>query len=192
MVDQVHCARLMPDPSLSLLFLAAFGAATLLPLQSEGVLVTLMLRGTHPVWTLLAVATFANVLGSLVNAALARSLLRWRGQRWFPAGEAPPSRAQPHYQRFGYWACSRAGCRPRRSLTVIAGVMRDRVAIHAARVHCEGGRYCSRKMVPGGSESGSRDIPRGGPLGYHRAVRDLLLSPRLPARSALFTPESHP
>ncbi len=45
------------------LFLAAFGAATLLPLQSEAVLVGLLLSERHLVWLLLAVATLGNVLG---------------------------------------------------------------------------------------------------------------------------------
>ena len=35
------------------LFLSAFGAATLLPLQSEAVLVALLLAGQHPLWALL-------------------------------------------------------------------------------------------------------------------------------------------
>ena len=34
------------------LFLAAFGAATLLPLQSEAVLVGLLLNGRYSVWLL--------------------------------------------------------------------------------------------------------------------------------------------
>ena len=49
------------------LFFAAFGAATLLPLQSEAVLVGLLLKGQYWLWSLLAVATLGNVLGSVVN-----------------------------------------------------------------------------------------------------------------------------
>ena len=54
------------------LFLSAFGAATLLPLQSEAVLVGLLLAKAQPAWALVAVATFGNVLGSLVNWCLGR------------------------------------------------------------------------------------------------------------------------
>ena len=50
------------------LFFAAFGAATLLPLQSEAVLVGLLLSDRYWLWALLAVATFGNVLGlSLIH-----------------------------------------------------------------------------------------------------------------------------
>ena len=56
------------------LFLSAFGAATLLPLQSEAVLVALLLAGQHPLWALLLVATLGNVLWSWVNWLLGRSI----------------------------------------------------------------------------------------------------------------------
>lgn len=45
--------------SLWALLLSAFGAATLLPLQSEAVLVALLLRQPEAWMTLLAVATWA-------------------------------------------------------------------------------------------------------------------------------------
>ena len=60
------------------LFAAAFAAATLLPLQSEAVLVGLLVLGEHPVPALLAVATAGNVLGALVNWALGRWALEWQ------------------------------------------------------------------------------------------------------------------
>jgi membrane protein YqaA with SNARE-associated domain len=56
------------------LFLAAFGAATLLPLQSEAVLVGLILSDRYWLWLLLAVATLGNVLGSVVNWWLGRAI----------------------------------------------------------------------------------------------------------------------
>lgn len=46
-----------------LLFLSAFGAATLLPLQSEAVLATLLLKKEHSASFLISIATFGNVLG---------------------------------------------------------------------------------------------------------------------------------
>lgn len=42
---------------------AAFGAATLLPMQPEAVLVGLLLTDPYAAWTRLAVATTGNVLG---------------------------------------------------------------------------------------------------------------------------------
>ncbi len=53
------------------LFLAALLAATVLPAQSEAVLAAMLLAKTHPASTLIAVASLGNVLGSLINWALA-------------------------------------------------------------------------------------------------------------------------
>ena len=142
----------MPDPSLPLLFFAAFGAATLLPLQSEGVLVALLLRGMHPVWTLLAVATFANVLGSLVNAMLGRSLLRWRDRRWFPVKRSRPGPRAASVPALRLLVAARElGAGHRRSAHRHRG--RDAgavVAIHAAGVHRQGGTLsAARENGPG-------------------------------------------
>jgi len=54
------------------LFISALGAATLLPLQSESVLVALLLSTAYSPWTLLAVASAGNILGSLINWLLGR------------------------------------------------------------------------------------------------------------------------
>ncbi|WP_039012073.1 YqaA family protein [Pseudomonas brassicacearum] len=86
------------------LFLAAFGAATLLPLQSEAVLVGLLLSERHLVWLLLAVATLGNVLGSLVNWWLGSRLEHFNDRRWFPVSPAHLDKARVHYQRFGHWS----------------------------------------------------------------------------------------
>ena len=49
------------------LFLSAFGAATLLPLQSEAVLLGLLYEGSYaPIW-LISIASLGNILGSCVN-----------------------------------------------------------------------------------------------------------------------------
>lgn len=84
------------------LFLAAFAAATLIPAQSEAVLAALVLAGGHPVWLLLATATTGNVLGSLVNWALGRFLMRHAGHRWFPVSAARLDRAAQWYGRWGW------------------------------------------------------------------------------------------
>lgn len=95
----------MPSPTALLLLLAsAFGAATLLPLQSEGVLVTLLLQWPQALWLLLAVATFGNVLGALMNWVLGRYLLHHQDKRWFPLKAEALARAQRGYARFGYWS----------------------------------------------------------------------------------------
>ena len=86
------------------LFFAALGGATLLPLQSEALLVALLVDGRHWLWALLAVATLGNVLGSLVNWWLGRRLERFHDRRWFPLSETQLERAKRHYQRYGHWS----------------------------------------------------------------------------------------
>ncbi|EPL07278.1 YqaA family protein [Pseudomonas sp. CF161] len=86
------------------LFLAAFGAATLLPLQSEALLVGLLLNPHYALWLLLLSATLGNVLGSLLNWWLGRRLERFKGRRWFPVSPRHLERARVHYQRYGHWS----------------------------------------------------------------------------------------
>jgi membrane protein YqaA with SNARE-associated domain len=86
------------------LFLAGFGAATLLPLQSEALLVGLLLSDKYSVWLLLSTATVGNVLGSLVNWWLGRGVEHLRDKRWFPVSPQAMEKAQKHYQRYGHWS----------------------------------------------------------------------------------------
>ena len=108
------------------LFLAAFGAATLLPMQSEAVLVGMLLSDRYVASALLAVATFGNVLGSALNWILGRSIERFRHKRWFPVSESKLEKAQQSYLRFGRWSLLLSWVPiigdP---LTVVAGVMRE-------------------------------------------------------------------
>ncbi|MBL7229471.1 MAG: DedA family protein [Pseudomonas sp.] len=108
------------------LFVAAFGAATLLPMQSEAVLVGMLLSDRYVVSTLLAVATAGNVLGSALNWLLGRSVERFRHKRWFPVSESKLEKAQQSYLRYGRWSLLLSWVPiigdP---LTVVAGVMRE-------------------------------------------------------------------
>ncbi len=81
------------------LFLSALGAATLLPLQSEGVLVALLLSQAYSPWALLVVAIAGNVLGSVINWLLGRYLEHFRQRRWFPVPATAAGR------------CCSVGCR---------------------------------------------------------------------------------
>ena len=108
------------------LFLAAFGAATLLPLQSEAVLVGLLLSDKYWLWALLAVATLGNVLGSLVNWWLGRAVERFRDRRWFPVSPAHLEKARIHYQRYGHWSLLLSWLPVIGDpLTLVAGVLRE-------------------------------------------------------------------
>lgn len=108
------------------LFLAAFGAATLLPLQSEALLVGLLLSDKYWLWSLLAVATLGNVLGSLVNWWLGRAIERFRNRRWFPVSAAHLEKARIHYQRYGHWSLLLSWMPVIGDpLTLVAGVMRE-------------------------------------------------------------------
>lgn len=108
------------------LFLAAFGAATLLPMQSEAVLVGLLLAAEQPPALLLLVATTGNVLGSAANWLLGRYIEHLRHRRWFPVPEDKLQRARQAYQRYGRWSLLLSWVPiigdP---LTVIAGVLRE-------------------------------------------------------------------
>ncbi|CAD5107016.1 YqaA family protein [Zestomonas carbonaria] len=130
-------------PAFLALFLSAFGAATLLPLQSEALLVALLLAGQQTPWTLVAVATAGNVLGSLVNWLLGRFLEHFHGRRWFPVSETHLQRAQRHYRRFGCWTLLLSWLPiigdP---LTLVAGMMREPLWRFLLLVTlAKGGRY---------------------------------------------------
>ncbi|NMY16553.1 DedA family protein [Pseudomonas sp. WS 5019] len=117
------------------LFLSAFGAATLLPLQSEAVLVALLVAGQHPLWALLLVATLGNVLGSWVNWLLGRSIEHYRERRWFPVSPARLQQAQGWYARYGRWSLLLSWMPVIGDpLTLVAGVMRERLWIFMAIV----------------------------------------------------------
>ena len=64
-----------------LLFISAFGAATLLPLQSEAVLITLLIQGLSNPLYLILVATIGNVLGSCVNWWLGLKIEHFKGKK---------------------------------------------------------------------------------------------------------------
>lgn len=82
------------------MFVAAFLAATILPLGSEVVFGTLLQQGVTPLWLIL-VATVGNVLGSLVNYALGV----WGGtavaKRWLKMSDDDLALAESRFQRFG-------------------------------------------------------------------------------------------
>ena len=108
------------------LFAAAFIAATLLPAQSEAVLVGLLVAGDHPVLALVLVAGIGNVLGATVNYVLGRAALGFQDRRWFPAGPAALARASAWYARYGRWSLLLSWAPVIGDpLTVAAGLLRE-------------------------------------------------------------------
>lgn len=124
------------------LFLSALSAATLLPMQSEAVLVGLLLSG-RPVLLLLVVASLGNTLGGIINWALGRGIERFRHRRWFPVGEAALTRAQGWYSRWGKWSLLLSWMPVIGDpLTLAAGVMRERfVTVLVLVAIAKTGRY---------------------------------------------------
>lgn len=107
------------------LFLAAFLAATVFPAQSEILLAGLHAGGGYDPVQLVAVATLGNVLGSVVNWATGRWLIRFRDRRWFPVGPALIERATRWYRRFGVWSLLFAWAPVVGDpLTLVAGILR--------------------------------------------------------------------
>lgn len=108
------------------LFLSALGSATLLPLQSEALLLALLLSADYSTSGLLLVATCGNVLGAQLNWLLGRYLEHFRERRWFPLSPARLEQARDWYGRYGHWSLLLSWVPligdP---LTLMAGVMRE-------------------------------------------------------------------
>ena len=68
--------------SLASLFASSFLSATLLPGNSEVVLVAMLLSGVSQPWLLVLIATMGNSLGGLTNVILGRSFPLREKSRW--------------------------------------------------------------------------------------------------------------
>ena len=108
------------------LFASAFGAASLLPLQSEPLLVGLLLLDDTPPWLLVLVASIGNTLGAVLNWWLGGQVERFRDRRWFPVPPAALDRATGWYHRWGRWSLLLSWAPiigdP---LTLVAGVLKE-------------------------------------------------------------------
>ena len=107
------------------LFLSAFTAATILPMQSEAVLVGLLAAG-YPPWLMLVAASLGNILGAVVNWLLGRWVERFRDRRWFPVSPERLEKAGQWYRRTGKWSLLLSWMPiVGDPLTVVAGVLRE-------------------------------------------------------------------
>ena len=113
----------------SILFLSAFGAATILPFSSEIVFIGMLEQGYAPfsVWL---IATAGNSLGSVVNWLLGRFLTRFESRHWFPFKPESLHRSQVWFQKYGIWSLLFAWLPVGGdALTFIAGVMKVRFEV---------------------------------------------------------------
>lgn len=109
-----------------ILFLSAFGAATLLPLSSEVTLVALLSQ-PHSALLLWLVATSGNTLGSVVNWVCGKYFVHFKSRSWFPFSASALLRSQNWFQRYGVWTLLFAWLPVvGDGLTFVAGVMRVR------------------------------------------------------------------
>lgn len=113
--------------ALSGLFLVAFGAATMLPFQSEIVFIPLQVQGTINIWWIIAFASVGNILGSGLNYGLGWYIEKFRGRRWFPVTQNQLDRARDWYLKYGVWTLLVSWMPLGDALTVVAGVMRTNI-----------------------------------------------------------------
>ncbi len=108
------------------LFLIAFAAATIFPMQSEAALVGLILTQKFSLFTLVAVASIGNTLGSITNWFLGRGIEHFRDRPWFPVSAKALDRSSRWYLKYGKWSLLLSWM-PLfgDGLTVAAGVLRE-------------------------------------------------------------------
>lgn len=111
-----------------ILFLAAFGAATILPFYSEVFLIGLLVSEPESWVAIWLTASAGNTLGAWVNWYLGLYLLHYKDRKWFPFKGRSLDRAQQWFQKYGVWSLLMAWAPiVGDAITFIAGVMRVKV-----------------------------------------------------------------
>ena len=85
------------------LFVISFLAATILPFSSELTLAGLIATSNYDN-LLLFVASFGNILGSVVNWALGFYSRNLTTKKWFPFKERQIERSSAWFRKFGKWS----------------------------------------------------------------------------------------
>ena len=83
------------------LFLLSFLAATILPFSSELTLAGLIATSNYDNLLLLIVASFGNVLGSVINWVLGFYSRNLTTKKWFPFKETQIERSSKWFDKFG-------------------------------------------------------------------------------------------
>ena len=86
------------------LFAISFLAATILPFSSELILAGLIATSNYDSLLLLIVASFGNVLGSVVNWILGFYSRNLAIKKWFPFKETQIERSSKWFNKFGRWS----------------------------------------------------------------------------------------
>ena len=111
------------------LFIASFLAATIIPLSSEVVLSFLLLNNLDPI-ILVSVATFGNVLGSLVNYAIGLWGSIFFIRKVLKISEDEFVKAKQKFQKYGVFSLLFAWVPVIGDpLTVVAGVLKINILI---------------------------------------------------------------
>ena len=86
------------------LFTISFLAATILPFSSELTLAGLIVTSNYENLLLLIVASFGNILGSVVNWALGFYSRNLTTKKWFPFKETQLENSSIYFRKFGKWS----------------------------------------------------------------------------------------
>ena len=86
------------------LFAISFFAATILPFSSELTLAGLIAISNYDNLVLLVVASFGNVLGSVVNWALGFYSRNLTTKKWFPFKDKQIENSSKWFSKFGKWS----------------------------------------------------------------------------------------
>ena len=109
------------------LFFISFLAATILPFSSELSLAGLITTSNYDNVLLLIVASFGNVLGSVVNWVLGFYSRNLTIKKWFPFKETQIERSSKWFNKFGKWSLLFAWVPILGDpLTLVAGLLRVR------------------------------------------------------------------
>ena len=109
------------------LFFISFLSATILPLSSELTLAGLITTSNYDNVLLLIVASFGNVLGSVVNWVLGFYSRNLTIKKWFPFKETQIERSSKWFNKFGRWSLLFAWVPILGDpLTLVAGLLRVR------------------------------------------------------------------
>ena len=109
------------------LFAISFLAATILPFSSELTLAGLISTSNYDNLLLLIVASFGNVLGSVVYWALGFYSRNFTTKKWFPFKEIQIEKSSKWFTKFGKWSLLFAWVPfVGDPLTLVAGLLRVR------------------------------------------------------------------